>query len=91
MKYVEVGNEDNLNGGLDSYKNYRFRVFHDAIKEKYPDMIILASTIDMPLPKGVGGDYHLYDTPDNFVKRFNFFDQFTDDNPILLGLFFNKP
>lgn len=85
VKYVEVGNEDNLNGGLESYTSYRFQMFRDAIKEKYPDMLILASTIDMTLPGKAGGDYHLYDIPDNFVSRFNFFDQFSPENPILLG------
>ncbi|RJE25215.1 alpha-N-arabinofuranosidase A [Aspergillus sclerotialis] len=85
VKYVEVGNEDNLNGGLESYKSYRFRMFHDAIKEKYPDIQILASTVDMTLPEKAGGDYHLYDIPDNFVSKFNFFDQYSPDNPVLLG------
>ncbi|THC94799.1 hypothetical protein EYZ11_005745 [Aspergillus tanneri] len=85
LRYVEVGNEDNLNGGLESYTSYRFRIFYDAIKTKYPDMAVIASTIDMTLPDDAAGDYHLYDIPDNFVSRFNFFDQFDPKNPILLG------
>ncbi|KAI9935036.1 hypothetical protein ASPWEDRAFT_44615 [Aspergillus wentii DTO 134E9] len=85
IKYVEVGNEDNLNNGLESYKSYRFQAFYDAIKKKYPDITVLASTIDMTLPGVAGGDYHLYDEPDNFVTKFNFFDQYTDEHPILLG------
>ncbi|GMF67847.1 unnamed protein product [Aspergillus oryzae] len=78
VKYVEVGNEDNLNDGLDSYKSYRFQAFYDAIKEQYPDITVLASTVEIDFPGDAGGDYHLYDTPDNFVEKFNFFDHSTD-------------
>lgn len=85
VKYVEIGNEDNLNGGLESYKSYRFPAFYNAIKAKYPDMQVLASTVDMTIPGDAGGDYHLYDIPDNFVDKFGFFDQYTDAHPILLG------
>ncbi|KAB8070547.1 glycoside hydrolase superfamily [Aspergillus leporis] len=85
IKYVEVGNEDNLNEGLESYTSYRFQTFYDAIKEKYPDITVLASTVELTFPGDAGGDYHLYDTPDNFVSKFNYFDQFSPDHPILLG------
>lgn len=30
IKFLEVGNEDNLNGGEDSYKAYRFKLFYGA-------------------------------------------------------------
>ncbi|EAW14375.1 alpha-L-arabinofuranosidase A [Aspergillus clavatus NRRL 1] len=85
IRYVEVGNEDNLSNGLATYKSYRFQAFYDGIKAKYPDITVIASTIDMTLPDEAGGDYHLYDVPDNFVSRFNFFDNFSEDHPILLG------
>ncbi|KAI9037472.1 alpha-L-arabinofuranosidase A [Aspergillus affinis] len=85
LRYVEVGNEDNLNNGLSSYKSYRFQAFYDAIKAKYPDMVVIASTVDMTLPGDAAGDYHLYDVPDNFVTRFNFFDQFDPKHKLLLG------
>ncbi|KAL4892521.1 glycoside hydrolase superfamily [Aspergillus ambiguus] len=85
VRFVEIGNEDNLNNGLASYKAYRFQMFYDAIKAKYPDMTVIASTIEMTLPGDAGGDYHLYDIPDYFVSRFNFFDQMSPDHPILLG------
>lgn len=42
IKCVEVGNEDNLGGGLDSYKNYRLTWFYDAVKIKYPNIFILS-------------------------------------------------
>lgn len=85
LRYVEVGNEDNLSNGLETYKAYRFQAFYDAIKDKYPDMVVIASTLEMELPGDAGGDYHLYDTPDNFTARFNYFDDFSPDHPILLG------
>ncbi|GIJ98194.1 hypothetical protein Aspvir_000309 [Aspergillus viridinutans] len=85
VKYVEVGNEDGLSNGMASYASYRFKAFYDAIKAKYPDITVLASTIDITLPGDAGGDYHLYDIPDNFVKSFGFFDNMSEDHPILLG------
>lgn len=85
IRFVEVGNEDNLNGGLSSYKSYRFPAFYNAIAAKYPDIQILASTIDLTLPGTAGGDYHLYDIPDNFVTKFNMFDGYSDQHPLLLG------
>ncbi|KAJ5937569.1 hypothetical protein N7454_003911 [Penicillium verhagenii] len=85
VNFVEVGNEDHLNNGLDSYIAYRFAAFYDAITEKYPHIQVLASTIELTLPGSAGGDFHLYDIPDNFVKAFNQFDQYTDAHRILLG------
>lgn len=85
IRYVEVGNEDNLNNGLSSYKSYRFKAFYDAITEKYPDIQVLASTIDMTLEDKAGGDYHLYDIPDSFVTKFDMFDSYSPEHPILLG------
>lgn len=85
IRYVEIGNEDNLNSGLSSYKSYRFAAFYDAITAKYSDIQVLASTIDMTLPGSAGGDYHLYDIPDNFITKFDMFDGYSDEHPILLG------
>lgn len=42
LRYVEVGNEDWLNGGLQNY-NLRFPPFYDAIKAKYPQLKIISS------------------------------------------------
>ncbi|CEJ57847.1 Putative Alpha-L-arabinofuranosidase A [Penicillium brasilianum] len=85
IRYVEVGNEDNLNSGLSSYTSYRFQAFYDAITKKYPSIQVLASTIDMTLPGNAGGDYHLYDIPDNFITKFGMFDSYSDAHPLLLG------
>lgn len=85
VKYVEVGNEDDLSNGLSSYKSYRFQAFYDAIKGKYPDMEVLASTLKLDLPGDAGGDYHLYAIPDDLVAEYNYFDQMSPKHSILLG------
>ena len=74
IKYVEVGNEDNLWGGLTSYQTYRFQMFYDAISKAYPNINVIASTIDLTLPGNADGDYHEYALPDQLVAQFNLFD-----------------
>ncbi|SPQ21402.1 d7654c19-7073-4ed9-a2be-fd1299e158c5 [Thermothielavioides terrestris] len=86
IKFVEIGNEDNLWGGLDSYKSYRFRMFYDAIKAKYPDIFIFSSTAEY-MYKQSGRDYHEYTRPDYFVSQFGMFDNWTAGNPIMIGEF----
>jgi alpha-N-arabinofuranosidase len=47
LNYVEVGNEDWLAGspgGWDSYKEYRFPMFFNAIRAAYPDIQVIASS-----------------------------------------------
>lgn len=90
LNYVEIGNEDWLAGypgGWASYKQYRFQMFHDAIKAKYPEIQIIASgassdkatdgdTDGFKFSKtpDVIGDYHPYREPDELVEEFNRFD-----------------
>lgn len=56
LNYVEVGNEDWLAGypgGWNSYKEYRFPMFFEAIKEKYPNIQVIASSASSdPAPEG---------------------------------------
>lgn len=89
IKYVEIGNEDNLGGGLDSYRAYRFSAFYTAIKKKYPDMNIIASTVDVDLLGDAMGDYHIYSRPDDFVSKFNQFDHGSSDHKTLVGEYAN--
>lgn len=92
IRYVEVGNEDNLGGGLDSYRDYRFKMYRDAIKEKYPEMIIIASTIEIPLEgEGTYGDWHTYTNPDQLVAWFNFWDQNSPDHKVFVGEYAVSP
>ena len=89
IKYVEIGNEDNLGGGLPSYQGYRFAAFYDAIKEKYPDMNVIASTVDITLPGDAMGDYHTYSNPDALVSQFNQFDHGTSEHKTLVSEYAN--
>ena len=93
IKYVEVGNEDWLAGrpsGWESYKQYRFKAFLDAINSRYPAIKVLSSGSvfdNYTIPAPAGGDYHNYQTPDGFVKGFGFFDQLRKDQQTLIGRF----
>jgi alpha-N-arabinofuranosidase len=56
LNYVEIGNEDWLAGfpgGWNSYKEYRFPLFYEAIRAAYPHIQVIASgaTSD-PAPEG---------------------------------------
>jgi len=42
LRYVEIGNEDWLNNGMQNYAG-RFAMFYDAIKAKYPDIQMISS------------------------------------------------
>jgi len=46
LRFVEVGNEDNLNGGTQTYQGEggRFDLFYKAIKAKYPNIQVIATT-----------------------------------------------
>ncbi|KAF6802978.1 alpha-L-arabinofuranosidase, partial [Colletotrichum sojae] len=78
LKYVQIGNEENLTGGLESYEEYRLEMFYAAIKAKYPDLTIMASTSGFTsnlMRPDVAGDQHKYTIPDRFVgEYFGFFD-----------------
>ncbi|KAF7538512.1 hypothetical protein G7054_g2915 [Neopestalotiopsis clavispora] len=89
LKYVEVGNEDWLAGapeGWETYKEYRFPMFLQAINNAYPDIQVISSGsvldgYDIPAP--ADGDYHIYGTPDDMVDQFDLFDNITI--PHLIG------
>lgn len=87
IRYVEVGNEDNLGGGGSSYESYRFQAFKDAINEKYPDIFVFASTTDYQFAEteDAGEDYHEYTRPDYFVGQFGLFDHFTTNYKTMIG------
>jgi alpha-N-arabinofuranosidase len=78
IKYVEIGNEDDLGGGEDSYIAYRFKAFYDAISAKYPEIIIISSTGDTSAQIGNSAtDFHEYTRPDQFVSQFGYCEQGT--------------
>lgn len=74
LKYVEVGNEH----WGDEYKR-RFALFRDAIKERYPQLIIIynAQEFKSDIVEPVVTDYidpHFYDSPKGFYNKNNYFD-----------------
>ncbi|KAL2351838.1 alpha-L-arabinofuranosidase A [Cryomyces antarcticus] len=87
IKYLEIGNEDQLYNGSVSYSSYRFPLFFKAIRAAYPNITIIASTVAVvPFNEaGAAGDYHEYTRPDTFVSKFGFFDNYTSEHPVLVG------
>ncbi|KAL1605238.1 hypothetical protein SLS60_004782 [Paraconiothyrium brasiliense] len=69
LNYVEVGNEDWLAGypgGWNSYREYRFKMFFDAITAAYPHIQVIASAATSdPAPEGAT-------TGPNTVEGLNF-------------------
>ncbi|KAH8669770.1 Arabinosidase A [Tricladium varicosporioides] len=93
LKFVEIGNEDNLGGvghpGCPSYPE-RVSRFNKAIKERFPSITVIASTADKsclpnPIPDGLWLDYHNYNIPENYVLGFTEFDSWDPAHPILIG------
>ncbi|KAI0105807.1 glycoside hydrolase family 51 protein [Daldinia grandis] len=80
LEYVEIGNEDWLAGapaGWDTFKEYRFPLFLEAINKAYSDIQVISSGsvydgYDIPVPGA--GDYHVYAEPDTLVAEFSKFD-----------------
>ncbi|KAM3065019.1 hypothetical protein ACMFMG_001228 [Clarireedia jacksonii] len=88
IKYVEVGNEDNLGEGEVSYIAYRWPMFYNAIHAAYPDILVISSTQDLTsvgAPHTSGTDFHQYLRPDDFSTQFGLFDHSNRSYPILLG------
>ncbi|PMD43173.1 glycoside hydrolase family 51 protein [Hyaloscypha variabilis F] len=89
INYVEIGNEDFLNGGIPSYIDYRFNMFYTAIKNAYPDMKIISSIwvgyFSTPPPVGVIQDLHDYLSVDDMVSKFNGYDNSDRSWPVLVG------
>ncbi|KAI1396540.1 glycoside hydrolase family 51 protein [Hypoxylon fuscum] len=89
LEYVEIGNEDWLAGapeGWETFKEYRFPMFLDAINEAYPDIQVISSGSyydGYNIPQPGGGDYHVYAEPDTLVAEFNKFDNIT--TPHIIG------
>lgn len=88
INYVEVGNEDNLGGGEDTYIAYRWPMFFNAIHAKYPDILVVSSAQDLLSvgpPHTSGTDFHQYLRPDDFALQFELFDNANRSYPIFLG------
>lgn len=72
VKYVEIGNE---NEGRE-YEQ-RYKLIHDAMKEKYPDLTYLADVSyrhRIPADSYQIADQHFYNSPSWFMSRFDMYD-----------------
>jgi alpha-L-arabinofuranosidase len=85
IRYVEIGNEDNLGDQYVSYAAYRFAAFYDAIHAKYPDIICISSTGDTLVQRdSTATDYHQYARPDQFAGEFGYFDNIANKQHLTL-------
>jgi alpha-N-arabinofuranosidase len=79
LTYVEIGNEDFLNNGAATYRGPtgRFTMFYNAIKAKYPDIQVIATT-DPNGPHDVIDNHH-YMSPYTAIRNAHLYDN-TDRN-----------
>jgi alpha-L-arabinofuranosidase len=78
--YVEIGNEDFLNGGTTSYNDYRYPMFYDAIKAAYPRVKVVATTSVTSRPMDVL-DEHFYESASWFESESTMFDSQSRSGP----------
>ena len=74
IKYVEIGNEN-----IGSEYEKRYEIFYKAIKEKYPDIILVSNTHteEKELPTEIV-DEHLYSTAEAFMtagEKYRYYDR----------------
>ena len=80
--YIEVGNEDFLNGGTDSYNAYRYPMFYDAIKAAYPKIKLIATTTVSSRPMDVI-DQHFYSSAAFFEQASTLYDSYDRNGPMV--------
>lgn len=89
IRYIEVGNEDFLSGGSDTYQE-RFMAYYNAIHAAYPDITFVSSTGPgglNPVPAQTWQDVHEYLSPDAYVAAFSQFDNADRAQPLIVGEF----
>ncbi|KAI5837654.1 Arabinosidase A [Morchella snyderi] len=77
LELVEIGNEDQFSGNY----NWRFPLYYEQLKAKYPDITFIASagpdiTPKMEIPAGEMWDPHYYQTPQFYKNNFGLYDNF---------------
>jgi alpha-L-arabinofuranosidase len=77
LKYVEIGNENNF-----QYSDYvqRYLPFYNAIKEKYPDIILIANC-NIPGQPIDYIDEHYYSLPQWFINNAHKYDNYDRQGP----------
>jgi len=84
LTYVEIGNEDFLNNGSASYRGPegRFAMFYNAIKAKYPDIQVIATT-DPGVPHDMIDNHH-YMSPNTAIRNAHLYDNADRNGPKIL-------
>ena len=82
VPYLEIGNEDFLNGGTDSYDAYRYPMFYDALKARYPEVKLVATTGVTSRPADVL-DLHYYSDAAFFENAATMFDSYDRSGPLI--------
>ncbi len=91
LRYIEIGNENNQEDGSPASDRYyeRYKVFRDAIAEKYPDIILIGNvanwgkmTPEWRCEEPVDlVDEHDYRSPEWFTSNFEKFDAYSRTRP----------
>ncbi len=81
LTYVEIGNEDFLNNGAASYRGPegRFAMFYNAIKAKYPNIQVIATT-DPGVPHDMIDNHH-YMSPNTAIRNAHLYDNADRNGP----------
>jgi alpha-L-arabinofuranosidase len=82
VPYVEIGNEDFLNGGTASYDAYRYPMFYDAIKARYPQVKLIATSTVTTRPTEII-DQHYYNSAQFFEQAATMFDSYDRSGPLV--------
>ncbi|KAF4169622.1 hypothetical protein CNMCM6936_006781 [Aspergillus lentulus] len=86
INWIEIGNEDYLNGGTNSYYSYRFMAFYNAIHAVYPSIKLISTINPNPVTSnGSSLDLHIYGNENYFVSLFNTFDQASRKYPVFVN------
>ncbi|KAL2852112.1 glycoside hydrolase superfamily [Aspergillus pseudoustus] len=86
LAYIEVGNEDYLNGGTSSYYAYRYAAFHNAISAAYPTIPLISTINPNPInTEGAALDLHIYGNQAYFASLFGTFDQASRSYPVFVN------
>ncbi|MCD8312598.1 MAG: carbohydrate binding domain-containing protein [Bacteroidales bacterium] len=91
LQYIEIGNENNQDDGAQTSDHYyeRYRIFHDAILEKWPETHIIGNVAawgtdeprwhtDDPVELV---DEHYYRSPKWFTEKFEKYDAYSRAQP----------
>jgi hypothetical protein len=80
LTYVEIGNEDQFdNSG--SYNAYRYPMFYDAIKARFPQLQVVATTNVTSRPMDVIDDHLYNNSPSFFVGQAHRYDNTSRTGP----------